>query len=462
MPRLRKRTYCPIKLAMSVRARISRMTSVVDSHAENFAFRAKDTASQSYPQDDAELKRIFDPVHHFIELIASRSRVCSTCPSMQRLRRLRQLGLAYLAFPSAEHSRFTHALGALAMGDARLRSAARGTRRTTSSDEADFDAAAALAARGSAAARRRTRAVQPCVRSGARRRARSAHAERSSRCPTSRNARRRARGRRRRRARPDRRRTRTALSRAARAGQRTEPRRRPHGLPAARRLLHRRRERTLRRRSAARVAAPRSRRDGSPRSGIDGRGVVALESFVMARYMMFASVYFHHTTRMFERILHEVLRELWPDPRRARPDRRVSATGTTFACSTRCARSTGEAARALRERITHLRARRRVQRRARSARLRSLRSALRGALRRGRLGRLAGATAAPPAPSAATRRPRRSGCARAGGIVDAREASDLIAKLREGYWRKLFVKKSAVRLDEARALCQEIITAIAL
>ena len=37
-------------------------------------------------------------------------------PVVQRLRRLRQLGLAYLAFPSAEHSRFTHALGALAMG----------------------------------------------------------------------------------------------------------------------------------------------------------------------------------------------------------------------------------------------------------------------------------------------------------------------------------------------------------
>ena len=32
-----------------------------------------------------------------------------------------------------------------------------------------------------------------------------------------------------------------------------------------------------------------------------------------------ASVYFHHTTRMFERILQDVLRELWPDPRALDP-----------------------------------------------------------------------------------------------------------------------------------------------
>ncbi|MDQ6788122.1 MAG: HD domain-containing protein, partial [Acidobacteriota bacterium] len=31
----------------------------------------------------------------------------------QRLRRIRQLGLAYFAYQSAEHSRFTHSLGAL-------------------------------------------------------------------------------------------------------------------------------------------------------------------------------------------------------------------------------------------------------------------------------------------------------------------------------------------------------------
>src|SRR5579862_7188224 len=63
----------------------------------------------------ALVKRIFDPVHHFIELSTAEARLLDL-PAMQRLRRLRQLGLAYFAFPSAEHSRFSHALGALAMG----------------------------------------------------------------------------------------------------------------------------------------------------------------------------------------------------------------------------------------------------------------------------------------------------------------------------------------------------------
>lgn len=37
-------------------------------------------------------------------------------PYIQRLRRIRQLGLGYLVFPAAEHSRFSHALGALELG----------------------------------------------------------------------------------------------------------------------------------------------------------------------------------------------------------------------------------------------------------------------------------------------------------------------------------------------------------
>jgi predicted aconitase len=45
-----------------------------------------------------------------------------------------------------------------------------------------------------------------------------------------------------------------------------------------------------------------------------------------------------------------------------------------------------------------------------------------------------------------------------GRIVDARQASDLIGKLSgKAYWRKLFVRKDRVPLDEARELCAAII-----
>ena len=57
--------------------------------------------------------------------------------AIQRMRRLRQLGLAYLAFPSAEHSRFTHALGALAVGE-RVFATLRAHSPEFFADERDF------------------------------------------------------------------------------------------------------------------------------------------------------------------------------------------------------------------------------------------------------------------------------------------------------------------------------------
>ncbi|HEY6325354.1 MAG TPA: hypothetical protein VIW73_02415, partial [Candidatus Cybelea sp.] len=49
---------------------------------------------------------------------------------------------------------------------------------------------------------------------------------------------------------------------------------------------------------------------------------------------------------------------------------------------------------------------------------------------------------------------------RPGGAVDAREASDLIAKLSgKAYWRKLFVRADAApdARAEARRICAEVI-----
>ncbi len=45
-------------------------------------------------------------------------------PEMQRLRRIRQLGVGYLVFPGAEHTRFNHALGAMALMQETLKSLA--------------------------------------------------------------------------------------------------------------------------------------------------------------------------------------------------------------------------------------------------------------------------------------------------------------------------------------------------
>ncbi len=55
-----------------------------------------------------------DPVHGLISFTGAAEGWISrllACPEVQRLRRIRALGLASLAFPGGEHSRFAHALG---------------------------------------------------------------------------------------------------------------------------------------------------------------------------------------------------------------------------------------------------------------------------------------------------------------------------------------------------------------
>ncbi len=67
--------------------------------------------------DKSNQYKIFnDPVHGFISIPKGILLRLIDHHYVQRLRRIRQLGLGYLVFPAAEHSRFSHALGAMELG----------------------------------------------------------------------------------------------------------------------------------------------------------------------------------------------------------------------------------------------------------------------------------------------------------------------------------------------------------
>jgi len=59
-------------------------------------------------------QRVQDAVHGLMEFAGLETSVIDVLrfPELQRLRRVRQLGLSYQVYPAAEHSRFAHALGA--------------------------------------------------------------------------------------------------------------------------------------------------------------------------------------------------------------------------------------------------------------------------------------------------------------------------------------------------------------
>src|SRR5689334_6090095 len=60
------------------------------------------------------VQRIQDAVHGLMEFRGMEGVVVDIlrAPELQRLRKIRQLGLAFLVFPTAEHSRLAHSLGA--------------------------------------------------------------------------------------------------------------------------------------------------------------------------------------------------------------------------------------------------------------------------------------------------------------------------------------------------------------
>lgn len=405
------------------------------------------------------MKRIFDPVHHFIELSDAEARLLDS-PVMQRLRRLRQLGLAYLAFPSAEHSRFTHALGALAAGTRVFEELARHSPEYFA-DAADIGvqrrlvrAALLLHDIGHGPFSHACEAVLG-VRHETRTEALLALPEMQAHL-----------------AEMD---VDSAEVLALITGSARERYPVLSEMVSGPNLDADRLDYLLRDAYFTGVASGRYDADqlissmrifsvnDRPVLGIDRRGVVALESFVLARYMMFASVYFHHTTRLFERILQQVLRELWPDEHALDPIEEF-LRWDDFRVLNDLRDAHSEAARALRERIriygvaAEFNAERDLTAFERCDR----------ALRE-RYG--AGAVWTDEQSQLLHRLPLQADTGApsvwvstsSGDVVDAREASDLIAKLSgKAYWRKLFVERAKADVDEARKLCREIARAHAV
>ena len=65
--------------------------------------------------NNQRFKLFSDPVHGFISVPKTLIMDLVQTPEVQRLRRIRQLGVGHLVFPGAEHTRFNHALGAMAL-----------------------------------------------------------------------------------------------------------------------------------------------------------------------------------------------------------------------------------------------------------------------------------------------------------------------------------------------------------
>jgi len=400
------------------------------------------------------VKRIFDPIHHFIELSPAEAKLLDS-DVMQRMRRLRQLGLAYLAFPSAEHSRFSHALGALAAGTRVFETLATYS-QDAFSDDVDL-----------AYERRLLRAALLLHDIG--------HGPFSHACEAVLGVRHEAR-------------TQSMLGlphmRGLIAaldvdpadvlslilGKATDRHRVFAEIVSGPNLDADRMDYLLRDAYFTGVSTGhydseqlfgslRAYRDsGRAVLGVDSRGVVALESFVLARYMMFATVYFHHTTRMYERILQDALRELWPTPS-ALDDIDEFLRWDDARVMTELQRLDSDAARALRGRI-HVYA---VAAEFNAENDLGLFEACESALR----SRWGDAVWADSQEQLMHRLPLGADDQRptvlvgiGDSLVDARDASDLIKRISgRAYWRKLFVRRDAVDVEAARHICRTIIKA---
>jgi hypothetical protein len=167
-------------------------------------------------------------------------------------------------------------------------------------------------------------------------------------------------------------------------------------------------------------------------------------------------VYFHHTTRAFERVLHDVLARLWPDPR-ALDDVEAFLDWDDFRVIDDLRPMEGEGVRALRERRTVYGLAAEFNAEHDLTVFEHCERALRE--------RWGDAVWADSQEQLLHRLPLGTAGATPtvrvqlmGRIVDARAASDVIGKLSgKAYWRKLFVRTDVASVSEARAICAQII-----
>ncbi|MDQ2865017.1 MAG: HD domain-containing protein [Candidatus Eremiobacteraeota bacterium] len=402
------------------------------------------------------MKRIFDPVHHFIELTPREARLLDL-PAMQRLRRLRQLGLAYLAFPSAEHSRFSHALGALAMGTRAFDEVVRHGREYFE-NEKDLQYQRRLvrvalllhdighgpfshACESVLGVLHEERTVELLAMDDLRSGIVALDVEPADVLglilgdP----------------------RTRYPALRELVSGPNLD----------ADRMDYLQRDAYFTGVVSGRydaeqlVASMRLfQRDGEAILGIDSRGVVALESFVLARYMMFASVYFHHTTRLFERILQDVLRELWPEPTMLGPIEEF-LRWDDFRVLNELRSTHSEAAGALRERVRIYALAAEFNAELDLRAYEACETALRERYGDDAVWADEQSQVLHRLPLGFQNKNRTVWVGTPSGIVDARDASDLIKKLSgKAYWRKLFVRRDRADAREARRVCAELIRSL--
>ena len=60
-----------------------------------------------------KIKIVNDPVHGFITIPSELHYDLIQHPYFQRLNRIKQLGMSYMVYPGAQHTRFQHSLGAM-------------------------------------------------------------------------------------------------------------------------------------------------------------------------------------------------------------------------------------------------------------------------------------------------------------------------------------------------------------